>query len=140
VNLCNITGNDNFDLRAAACLDPSVVIDAEQNYWGHTDSATIADSCIFDQGDDPEAPVVDFIPFLMSAGDGFIAGTATDNLANPIEGVYVEIAGGTVSDSTDSGGWYILDGLENGYYDTAITILPSPMTPTGIPRLPIYSR
>jgi len=82
-----------------------------------TDSASIADSSIFDQLDDPEAPTVHFMPFMTVAGEACIAGTVTDSLSNAIEGVIVQVAGQSVSDSTDSNGWYVLDGLENGYYD-----------------------
>jgi hypothetical protein len=98
-----------------------VVIDATLDFWGSADSATIADSCIYDQLDDPDAPSVEFMPFLTGPGTASIAGTITDTLLNPIEGVIVGIAGETVSDTTGIDGRYSFSDLDMGYYDLAFS-------------------
>lgn len=115
----NFINNSAFDLKASACSDPSTIIDAENNFWVATDSATIADEHIYDNLDDDESPIVDFMPFLMEEIRGTISGTVTDQLSNPIPDVYVRITGTLIDDYTDSNGEYILDGLETNFYEVS---------------------
>lgn len=121
MNFCDFSGNDNFDIRAEACSDPNSVIDARYNYWVYNDSASIADSCISDHLDDPEAPTVDFMPFMSQPGVAVIAGTVTDDSLNPIEGVIVDVVGEAFTDTTDINGEYMLSGLAMGYCDISFS-------------------
>ena len=115
----NFINNISFDLKASSCSDPSTIIDAENNFWVATDSATIADEHIYDNSDDDESPIVDFVPFLMEEIRGTISGIVTDQLSNPIPDVYVNITGTEIDDYTDSNGEYILDGLETDFYEVS---------------------
>lgn len=81
---------------------------------------TIADEHIYDNSDDDESPIVDFVPFLMEEIRGTISGTITDQLSNPIPEVYVSITGTLIDDYTDSNGEYILDGLETNFYEVSL--------------------
>jgi hypothetical protein len=121
VHNSNFINNVSFDLKASACSDPSTVIDAENNFWVATDSATIADEHIYDNSDDVDSPIVDFMPFLMEEIRGTISGTVSDHLSNPIPDVYVSVAGIGIDDYTDSNGEYILEGLDTDYYDVFFT-------------------
>lgn len=115
----NFINNVVFDLKASACGDPSTIINAEDNFWVATDSATIADGHIYDNSDDDQSPIVDFVPFLVEEIRGAISGIITDYMSNPIPDVYVSIAGTEIEDYTDSNGEYILDGLETDFYEVS---------------------
>lgn len=62
-------------------------------------------------------PVIEVFSPLYFKNVGFIAGTVTDVLDQPIENVYVTAEGSGVSDSTDLNGEYFLDSLTVGIYD-----------------------
>jgi hypothetical protein len=117
VQNCNLINSGNFDILAAACNDPSTVIDAEDNFWVATDSATIADEHIYDNDDDNGSPVVDFVPFLMEEVTGSVEGVVYDEEMNPIAGVDVSVEGTSISGSTNESGEYSLTGLETDYHN-----------------------
>jgi len=50
-----------------------------------------------------------------------LAGTVTDEMFYPIEGVYVLIEGTAKDDSTDINGEYLIDSLDTGTYDISFT-------------------
>ena len=56
--------------------DPSIVIFAENNYWGTTNPAEIAES-ILDHNDNPSLPTVDFDPFLLTYNATTVSGQIT---------------------------------------------------------------
>jgi hypothetical protein len=58
--------------------DPSIVIYAENNYWGTTDPAEIA-AGILDHMDNPSLPTVDFEPFLLVYNTTTVTGQITYN-------------------------------------------------------------
>lgn len=115
----NFINNGIFDFKASACSDPSTIINAEDNFWVATDSVTIADEHIYDNSDDSEAPIVDFVPFLTEEIRGTVSGIVTDQMSNPIPDVYVSITGTLLDDYTDANGEYILDGLETNFYEVS---------------------
>jgi hypothetical protein len=61
---CNIIDNGGYAFFASSCGDPETVINAEDNWWGATDSAAI-DAVIYHQADYGSSPTVDFVPFAM---------------------------------------------------------------------------
>ncbi|MCK4403722.1 MAG: S8 family serine peptidase [candidate division Zixibacteria bacterium] len=62
----DIYGNDSLNLYLGEYQNPDVtVINAENNWWGSSDSAEIAET-IFDHEDDPNSPTADFIPYRTS--------------------------------------------------------------------------
>ena len=56
--------------------DPSIVIFAENNYWGTTNPAEIA-AGILDHNDNPSLPTVDFDPFLLTYNATTVSGQIT---------------------------------------------------------------
>ncbi|MBP9038103.1 MAG: right-handed parallel beta-helix repeat-containing protein [Candidatus Syntrophosphaera sp.] len=56
--------------------DPSIVIFAENNYWGTTNPTEIAES-ILDHNDNPSLPTVDFDPFLLTYNATTVSGQIT---------------------------------------------------------------
>ena len=56
--------------------DPSIVIFSENNYWGTTNPAEIAES-ILDHNDNPSLPTVDFDPFLLTYNATTVSGQIT---------------------------------------------------------------
>ena len=56
--------------------DPSIVILAENNYWGTTNPTEIAES-ILDHNDNPSLPTVDFDPFLLTYNATTVSGQIT---------------------------------------------------------------
>ena len=118
---CNFTNIGSYDFYAASCSDPDNIIVAENNFWEATDSTIIADAHIFDHYDDETAPTVDFMPFLMEAASGAIIGTVVDEDNNPIPDVETRVSGSLEGDITDTGGEYILNGLEINYYNISFS-------------------
>ena len=115
----NFTNNGIFDFKASSCNDPFTIINAEDNFWVATDSVTIADEHIYDNSDDSEAPIVDFVPFLTEEIRGTISGIVTDQMSNPIPGAYVSVAGTEIDDYTDANGEYILDNLDTDFFEVS---------------------
>lgn len=113
----NLINNGSFDFRASACDDPFTVINAEDNFWVATDSATIADEHIYDNSDDSGSPIVDFVPFLTEEIQGTLSGIVTDQMSDPIPDVSVRVVGTGINDYTDANGEYILDGLETDFHE-----------------------
>jgi|GEM_PF-1081338 len=63
INDNDIYGNGTFNLYLGDYQDPDVtVINAENNWWGYSDSAEIAGT-IYDHDDDLDSPTADFIPY-----------------------------------------------------------------------------
>lgn len=62
---CNIVNNVGYAFYASSCGDPEAVINAENNWWGATDSAAI-DAVIYHHSDYSSSPTVDFVPFAMT--------------------------------------------------------------------------
>jgi hypothetical protein len=56
--------------------DPSIVIFAENNYWGTTNPTEIA-AGILDHNDNPSLPTVDFDPFLLTYNATTVSGQIT---------------------------------------------------------------
>jgi len=62
VNGNNVYSNTTYSYRATQFNDPSAILDAENNWWGTANMATIP-NVIYDQSDNPAgSPVVDFDP------------------------------------------------------------------------------
>jgi hypothetical protein len=61
VTACNIRGNGFSAFYAAACHDPSTVIDAQNNWWGFDDSASI-EGVVYHRADNSDSPTVSYIP------------------------------------------------------------------------------
>jgi hypothetical protein len=57
----NIINSGVYAFYTSICSDWTTVINAEENWWGTTDSATI-EAMIYHSVDKPTAPVVDYIP------------------------------------------------------------------------------
>ena len=62
-------------------------------------------------------PVIEVFSPLYFKAVGYVGGTVTDVLDQPLEGVYVTALGSGVEDSTDINGEYFLDSLAVGTYD-----------------------
>ena len=118
---CVFKDNVSYDFNAASCSDPSNILNAENNYWGAADSATIALYHVYDHDDDSESPTVDFMPFLSESVYGGITGTVVDESHNPIAGVEVTVEGTSVSGMTNIDGQYSLGGLETAYLNVSFT-------------------
>ena len=58
--------NSGYAFYTSVCYDPTTTINATENWWGKTDSASI-EALVYHQADDPDCPVVDFVPFADSA-------------------------------------------------------------------------
>ena len=121
MNYCNFADNGNFALYAESCNDPITVINAQNNYWIATDSSIIADSLIYDNLDDPESPVVEFMPYLSDKIFGTIAGLIVDNQDNPIENAIIELSDGTFIDTTAADGSFLIDSVNMNYHNLTIT-------------------
>ena len=63
---CNIVDNGEYAFYVSACNDPTTVIDATNNWWGITDSASI-EAMVYHHADNPTCPVVDYVPFADSS-------------------------------------------------------------------------
>ena len=61
----NILDNGAYAFFASACNDPTTVINAEDNWWGVTDSAGI-EALVYHNPDYTSSPTVDFIPCALS--------------------------------------------------------------------------
>jgi hypothetical protein len=66
-------------------------------------------------------PVIEVFSPVYFKAVGYIGGTVTDVMSNPIEGVYVTALGTGVEDSTDQFGEYFLDSLTIGTYDLSFS-------------------
>lgn len=62
-------------------------------------------------------PVIEVFSPLYFKAVGYVGGTVTDVLDQPLQGVYVTAMGSGVEDSTDINGEYFLDSLAVGTYD-----------------------
>jgi len=62
-------------------------------------------------------PVIEVFSPVYFKAIGYVGGTVTDVIIDPIQGVYVTALGSGVEDSTDEFGEYFLDSLTIGTYD-----------------------
>jgi len=62
-------------------------------------------------------PVIEVFSPVYFKAVGYVGGTVTDVMSDPIPGVYVTALGSGVEDSTDEFGEYFLDSLTIGTYD-----------------------
>jgi len=62
-------------------------------------------------------PVIEVFSPVYFKAVGYVGGTVTDVMSDPIPGVYVTAIGSGVEDSTDEFGEYFLDSLTIGTYD-----------------------
>ena len=62
---CDIVNNGEYAYYASSCSDPGTVINAEQNWWGVADSASI-EAMVYHRHDYSSSPEVDYIPFAES--------------------------------------------------------------------------
>ena len=89
---CNIINNGGYAFYASACNDPTTIIDAENNWWGTADSASI-EAMVYHNVDNPSAPLVDFMPFAESifrCNCGTTWGDVNgDGNINPVDVVYM---------------------------------------------------
>ena len=73
--------------------DPTIVIKAENNYWGTNDPAEINTS-ITDQLDDPALPLVDFDPWLPNPPQSTtISGTVNNSTSHVLENCTLMVVG-----------------------------------------------
>ncbi len=72
--------------------DPSIIIYAENNWWGTDDPAEIAIG-IHDQNDDPALPLVDFEPFLTLTESAIVEGSYAYDGAYSLQNVRLQLVG-----------------------------------------------
>ena len=78
---CNIVDNTVFAFYTTACHDAGTVINAEGNWWGVADSASI-EAMVYDFDDNTNCPTVVYIPFAESAFELNIPAGITPVFAN----------------------------------------------------------
>lgn len=87
----NGSGAAGRDYNTVGSWDTSVILNAQNNWWGTTDPATIADR-INDQSDNAARPTVDFSYYLTSPSGSPVAG---DFLIGPLTLATTTIASGS---------------------------------------------
>jgi hypothetical protein len=103
------------------------VLDAENNWWGVTDSASI-EVIIYHNNDYASAPVVDFMPFAMERFNCDCPGFCDLNLDNSLDPVDVSYIVNYVYLSRDARAPLFGCPLENGDWDGNGDVSPLDVT------------